>query len=76
MYNCFSIYYNSEIIEHKMKNFNSFTAANDSAVLSRNDRTYNGCGRRFFLPTNKTLKAFFTSCGENSSKGVVNSFCF
>ena len=27
--NCFSIYYNSEIIEHKMMIFNSFTVAND-----------------------------------------------
>ena len=27
--NCFSIYLNSEIIEHKMMIFNSFTVAND-----------------------------------------------
>ena len=27
-------------------------------IFARNDQTYNGCGRRFVLSTNKTLKTF------------------
>ena len=51
MNNCFSIYYNSEIIEHKMMIFDSFTVAND---YNFGARCLNGRGRRFFLATNKT----------------------
>ena len=43
---------------------NFFTVAND---YNFGARWPNGRGRRFFLATNKT------SCGEVSSKGVVNS---
>ena len=51
--NCFSIYYKSEIIEHKMMIFNSFTVANDYNFGARRQ---NGRGRRFLLATNKTFE--------------------
>ena len=51
--NCFSIYQNSEIIEHKNMIFNSFTVAND---YNFGAQWPNGRGRRFFLPTNKTFE--------------------
>ena len=51
--NCFSIYQNSEIIEHKNMIFYSFTVAND---YNFGGQWPNGRGRHFFLPTNKTFE--------------------
>ena len=54
--NCFSIYLNSEIIEHKNMIFNSFTVANDYNFGVQRPKSR---GRSFFLTTNKTFEGIY-----------------
>ena len=54
------IYHNSEIIEPKNDDFNSFTVAND---YNFGAQWPNGRGRRFFLPTNETFEGICLALG-------------
>ena len=72
--NCFSIYWNSEIIEHKNMIFNSFTVAND---YNFGAQWPNGRGRHFFLLTNKTFDGIYLArAGKSLQKELWILFVF
>ena len=72
--NCFSIYQNSEIIEHKNMIFNSFTVASDYNFGAQWPK---GRGRHFFLPTNKTSDGIYLArAGKSLQKELWILFVF